>query len=332
MNWKSCFSPRFFKSTLNCAGSERQPDGNSSRSTPCTSRVRLLVTPTATVEVEPLCVEMTCVPGSSITENAGTIASGRASVFPASSTNGVTTTDVIPFRVFASPRPAQRILHARSQRRRREGKRRILLVINVIHGFGLGIVAMPVRPRVLRVLGHPQPEIRVQVVSRLDHLRSRLPADRVPSQRHIQFDVIDQRRQLRSVVKRHRHQELLPRRNGSLRLRFFRQPRALFRGLFVRRLFVRDFGGHLRGQPHAQGQIQRRLRLLMFLRQHLTYVRNSRTLYATLLQSGRDAVEITQDRHQCGAVAVFGLRRFRRLPGNLSQLLFQLRNLAFFRS
>jgi hypothetical protein len=69
-------------STAICAGSERQPAGNSNAIRRDRLRSRLQLTPTVTVEVDPLCVEITCVPGSSITENAGTIASGRELSFP----------------------------------------------------------------------------------------------------------------------------------------------------------------------------------------------------------------------------------------------------------
>ena len=134
------------------------PSGNSSRSTPCASRLRLLVTPTVTVVLAPLCVEITCVPGSSATENAGTTASGRALAFPASSTNSVTT--VAPMLYLSLRRTARRnrIFRARPQHRRREGKRRIFLVVDVIQALRLRIVTMPVWPRILRISSAPSDE------------------------------------------------------------------------------------------------------------------------------------------------------------------------------
>ena len=69
---------------------------------------------------------------------------------------------------------------------------------------------MPIRPRVRRVLRYPQTEICVQIFARLDCLRTRLSADRVPPRRNFQLDLIDGQRRFRTIVKCEPPPELLP--------------------------------------------------------------------------------------------------------------------------
>ena len=127
----------------------------------------------------------------------------------------------MPFFTAALAQARNRILHPRPQHRRRERQRRILLVVDVIHALRLRIIAMPVRPRVRRILRHSQSKNRTLVRSRLDGDASRLVRNRAPTRRHLQLQPVNEQRLFRSIVKIHRDQKLLSRRNGRQRVRLF---------------------------------------------------------------------------------------------------------------
>ena len=111
----------------------------------------------------------------------------------------------------SAARAGNGVLNPGPQHRRREGQRRILFVVDMIHALRLRIIAMPVWPRVGRVLRYPQAKDRVNVVSRLDCNRICLVGNRAPPLWYFELQRVDEQPIFRSVVKIHRHQKLLPR-------------------------------------------------------------------------------------------------------------------------
>ena len=83
-------------------------------------------------------------------------------------------TIVASYRTLSSLRARNRILHSRSQHRRREGQSRIFLVVNMIDAFRNRIIPMPIRPGIGRIIGNPQPETTRDVIPGLNNNLFRL--------------------------------------------------------------------------------------------------------------------------------------------------------------
>src|SRR5579872_7064309 len=95
LNSTSCFSPRLRNSIATCPGSTFHPAGTSKCKFPLAALDELLETPTFTRNSPSWSVGITCCPGSSMTENTGTIASFLFCSTPLSSTKGADTGDEI---------------------------------------------------------------------------------------------------------------------------------------------------------------------------------------------------------------------------------------------
>ena len=133
------------------------------------------LTPTFTLRSEPFAMGMTCSPGSSSTENAGTTARGRFCSAPFSSANATSTGAEISGRASracgcgaarARTKFGDIIVGAHPKRRWREGQRLILRLVHGIDAVSLRIVAMQRGARGWSIRRQIQLEIRLVVLAR----------------------------------------------------------------------------------------------------------------------------------------------------------------------
>ena len=153
---------------------------------------------------------------------------------------------------------ANGVLHPRPQHRRRKRQRHILLIVDVIHALRFRIIAMPVRPRVRRILWHLQPKDHSQIVPGLDGNRLRLVGNRAPSLRHFQLQSVDRS----AVISSHYENPPRPENPAPAKLSSSRPllSQASFAGS-PSELCARN---HRRLQRHIQSVVQRRFRLFAF--------------------------------------------------------------------